>query len=135
MDEDPDSKRRIMAEGSGATSNVVGLSADIVAAYVTKNHIQKDELPALIVTVHDALRSAAIGVLEPPKPEPVTPPNKSVRPGSHSLPVRRQEVQVVETSPAHQSQHDPAGIPRDFRVAARLSDGGSGLRVCSIRFG
>ena len=69
-----------MAEGSGATSNVVGLSADIVAAYVTKNHIQKDELPALIATVHEALRSAAIGVLEPPKPEPVIPPNKSVRP-------------------------------------------------------
>jgi predicted transcriptional regulator len=39
-----------MAEGSGTTSNVVGLSADIVAAYVTKNHIQKDELPALIAT-------------------------------------------------------------------------------------
>ena len=69
-----------MAEGSGATSNVVGLSADIVAAYVTKNHIQKDELPALIATVHEALRSAAIGVIEPPKPEPVIPPNKSVRP-------------------------------------------------------
>ena len=69
-----------MAEGSGATSNVVGLSADIVAADVTKNHIQKDELPALIATVHEALRSAAIGVLEPPKPEPVIPPNKSVRP-------------------------------------------------------
>ena len=69
-----------MAEGSGATSDVVGLSADIVAAYVTKNHIQKDELPALIATVHEALRSAAIGVTEPPKPEPVIPPNKSVRP-------------------------------------------------------
>ena len=69
-----------MAEGSGATSNLVGLSADIVAAYVTKNHIQKDELPALIATVHEALRSAAIGVTEPPKPEPVIPPNKSVRP-------------------------------------------------------
>jgi len=69
-----------MAEGSGATSNVVGLSADIVAAYVTKNHIQRDELPALIATVHEALRSAAIGVTEPPKPEPVIPPNKSVRP-------------------------------------------------------
>src|SRR5215213_2072858 len=80
MDEVPDSKRRIMAEGSGATSNVVGLSADIVAAYVTKNHIQRDELPALIATVHEALRSAAIGVTEPPKPEPVIPPNKSVRP-------------------------------------------------------
>ena len=69
-----------MAEGSGATSNVVGLSADIFAAYVTKNHIQKDELPALIATVHEALRSAAIGVTEPPKPEPVIPPNRSVRP-------------------------------------------------------
>src|SRR4051812_30482737 len=69
-----------MAEGSGATSNLVGLSADIVAAYVTKNHIQKDELPALIATVHEALRSAATGVIEPPKPQPVIPPNKSIRP-------------------------------------------------------
>src|SRR5215212_3603323 len=69
-----------MAEGSGATSNLVGLSADIVAAYVTKNHIQKDELPVLIPTFHESLRSAAIGVTEAPKPEPVIPPNKSVRP-------------------------------------------------------
>jgi predicted transcriptional regulator len=56
LDGNPGSKGRIMAEGSGATSNVVGLSADIVAAYVTKNHIQKDELPALIATVHEAVR-------------------------------------------------------------------------------
>src|SRR5215208_3068350 len=69
----------MMAEGSEATSNFVGLSADIVAAYVAKNHIQKDELPALIATVHEALRSAAIGVTEPAKPEPVIPPNKSVQ--------------------------------------------------------
>ena len=53
-----------MAEGSGATSNLVGLSADIVAAYVTKNHIQKDELPALIATVHEALRNRALAVYE-----------------------------------------------------------------------
>src|SRR5215208_796990 len=98
----------MMAEGSEATSNFVGLSADIVAAYVAKNHIQKDELPALIATVHEALRSAAIGVTEPAKPEPVIPPNKrSV--GSHRLLVRRQEVQVAETPPKRQPQHDPAG--------------------------
>jgi len=69
----------MMAEGSEATSNFVGLSADIVAAYVAKNHIKKDELQALIATVHEALRSAAIGVTEPAKPEPVIPPNKSVQ--------------------------------------------------------
>ena len=70
----------MMAEGSEATSNLVGLSADIVAAYVAENHIQKDELPALVATVHEALRSAAMGVTEPAKPEPVIPPNKSVQP-------------------------------------------------------
>jgi predicted transcriptional regulator len=70
-----------MTDGAEATS-LVELSADMVAAYVTNNHIQRDELPALIATIHAALKSAATGVnaSEPPKPEPVVPPNKSVRP-------------------------------------------------------
>ena len=71
-----------MADNPETTSNIVELAADIVAAYVTKNHLQKDELPALIATVHEALQSAATGVstTEPTRPEPVVPPNKSVRP-------------------------------------------------------
>ena len=43
-------------EGSG---EILGLSAGIVAAYLMKNHIPGEELPALIATVHQALKSAA----------------------------------------------------------------------------
>ena len=32
----------------------VGLSAEIVSAYVAKNHVQTSELPQLIASVHDA---------------------------------------------------------------------------------
>jgi predicted transcriptional regulator len=60
----------------------VELASEIVAAYVTKNHIQKDELPSLIASIHGALQQAATGSTksEQAKPEPVVPPNKSVRP-------------------------------------------------------
>ena len=70
-----------MTNGSEG-SKLVELSADIVAAYVTKNHTPPNELPALIATIHDALKTAATGVdgSAAPKPQPVVPPNKSVRP-------------------------------------------------------
>jgi predicted transcriptional regulator len=60
----------------------VELTSDIVAAYVSKNHAQIEELPSLIASVHGALQQAATGATatEKPKPEPVVPPNKSVRP-------------------------------------------------------
>ena len=38
---------------------LVGLSAEIVSAYVAKNHIQRSEIPQLIASVHDALRNVA----------------------------------------------------------------------------
>jgi DNA-binding NarL/FixJ family response regulator len=46
-------------EGSG---EILGLSAGIVAAYLMKNDIPGEELPALIATVHRALKSAATEV-------------------------------------------------------------------------
>jgi predicted transcriptional regulator len=60
----------------------VELTSDIVAAYVSTNHAQIEELPSLIASVHGALQQAATGATatEKPKPEPVVPPNKSVRP-------------------------------------------------------
>ena len=53
--------------------NYVELSADIVSAYVSKNAVTRDDLPALIASVHTALSNAANGkqqaeklLLEPP---------------------------------------------------------------------
>ena len=60
--------------------NLVGLSAEIVSAYVAKNHIQTSEIPQLITSVHDALRNVAKPAPEPEKHEPPVPINKTIRP-------------------------------------------------------
>jgi predicted transcriptional regulator len=53
--------------------DLVNLSADVVAAYVSNNSVTQADLPTLIATVHAALRDAANGkqavadqALEPP---------------------------------------------------------------------
>ena len=60
--------------------DLVGLSAEIVSAYVAKNHIQTSEIPQLIASVHDALRNVAKPAPEPEKHEPPVPINKTIRP-------------------------------------------------------
>ena len=60
--------------------DLVGLSAEIVSAYVAKNHIQTSEIPQLITSVHDALRNVAKPAPEPEKHEPPVPINKTIRP-------------------------------------------------------
>lgn len=61
--------------------NVVGLSADIVAAYVMNNSIPTSELPSLIVSIHAALirlgKETASPV--PEKLVPAVPISKSIR--------------------------------------------------------
>ena len=49
------------------SSAFVGLSADVVAAYVSNNSVPQTELPSLIASVHSALRDAANGTKEPEK--------------------------------------------------------------------
>jgi predicted transcriptional regulator len=62
------------------TADLVGLSAEIVSAYVAKNHIQTSEIPQLIASVHDALRNVAKPAPQPEKHEPPVPINKTIRP-------------------------------------------------------
>lgn len=56
------------------SSDYVSLSADVISAYVTNNRVSQSELPALIQSVHDALKMAAIGKSEP-RAEPLVPPH------------------------------------------------------------
>jgi DNA-binding CsgD family transcriptional regulator len=53
---------RNMTNEPEGSSDLVALSADILAAYVMKNHIPGEELPTLIAAIHDALKSAATEV-------------------------------------------------------------------------
>jgi predicted transcriptional regulator len=63
-------------------TNYIGLSAEIVAAYVTKNAVPVAELPALIASVHTALSKAVHGQTEQAqeKLEPAVPIKRSITP-------------------------------------------------------
>jgi predicted transcriptional regulator len=55
------------------TADFVGLSADVVSAFVSNNAVQRSDLPALIASVHSAFVDAATGKKEPVA-EPLVPP-------------------------------------------------------------
>ena len=79
-----------MASQGGGTSDtasangldILGLSAEIVAAYVGQNTVSQAAIPELIRTVHDALTSLNNGG-EPPRPvekaKPAVPVGRSVQ--------------------------------------------------------
>jgi predicted transcriptional regulator len=60
-------------------SNYIELAADIVSAFVTNNSIPAAELPALIGTVHTALKQVANGGVQPREElKPAVPIKKSI---------------------------------------------------------
>ncbi len=66
-----------MPKSENDTSTIVMVS-EIVSAYVSQNSLPPSELPHLIKTVHDALRSPDQGTSS--TPEPAVPIKKSIRP-------------------------------------------------------
>jgi len=65
-----------------ADSDLISLTTEVVAAYVGKNAVSADDLPALIATVHGALREAAGGGRTTPAEPliPAVPIKKSITP-------------------------------------------------------
>ena len=63
-------------------SDLVGFTAQVVAAYVGKNTVTQQDLPGLIAEVHGALRRASDGqeVEASPELRPAVPVKKSVFP-------------------------------------------------------
>lgn len=65
-----------------STENLVALTADVVAAYVSNNPVPANQVPELISSIHASLA----GVLAPPKaqeperPTPAIPIKKSITP-------------------------------------------------------
>ncbi len=66
----------------GKKDDLVALTAQVVAAYVSKNTVAAPELPGLIGDIHGALKRAAEGVEMDASPElrPAVPVKKSVFP-------------------------------------------------------
>ncbi|MGY2052394.1 MucR family transcriptional regulator [Methylobacterium sp. JK268] len=66
---------------STPAADLVGLTADIVSAFVAKNAVQPAQLPELIASTHAALQELSRpAVLEPEKPVPPVPIKKTVTP-------------------------------------------------------
>ncbi|WP_026789989.1 MucR family transcriptional regulator [Pleomorphomonas oryzae] len=53
--------------------SVIGFAADVVAAYVGNNALQKSELPAFIASVHAAFSTSVGGLRAPAAAEPLQP--------------------------------------------------------------
>ncbi len=107
-------------------TNYIELSAEIVAAYVTKNAVPVAELPALIASVHSALNKAAHGQTEPPqeKLEPAVPIKKSVTPdyliclddGKRFKSLKRHLRSAYNMSP--DQYRAKWGLPSDYPIVA-----------------
>jgi predicted transcriptional regulator len=52
-------------------ADLIGMTADIVSAYVSNNQVAPNAVPAMIASVHQALAGAIRTA--PPEPEPLTP--------------------------------------------------------------
>jgi predicted transcriptional regulator len=60
------------------TANVLGLTAQIVAAHVSNNSVPPDALPSLIQQVYKTLAGVGMEPAQPERPQPAVPVKKSV---------------------------------------------------------
>jgi predicted transcriptional regulator len=65
---------------SALTSDVLGLTAQIVSAHVSNNSVTPDALPSLIQDVYRTLAGVGKETPQPDKPQPAVPIKKSVFP-------------------------------------------------------
>ena len=68
-----------MGETAG-TTDVLGLTAQIVSAHVSNNSVAPDALPGLIQEVYRTLAGVGKEIVLPDKPQPAVPVRKSVFP-------------------------------------------------------
>lgn len=68
------------------TSHLVGLTVDIVSAYVSKNPVPVAGLPDLIASIHSSLSGVGQSkAVEQPRQEPAVNPKRSVFPTTSSV--------------------------------------------------
>ena len=105
--------------------DITALTADVVAAYLSKNSIRPEEIAALISTVHGALNNAGSSQQEAvaEKPTPPMPWKKAIRPdyivsfedGRHYKSMKR-HLSTRGMTP--EQYREKWGLPRDFPMVA-----------------
>jgi predicted transcriptional regulator len=106
--------------------NLIELTAEIVAAYVSSNRIASGDIPGLIKQVHSALHRTTTGVSEPEK-EPLKPAvavRKSIMPdyivcledGKRFKSLKRHLRTHYDLTPGE--YRDKWGLPPDYPMVA-----------------
>jgi len=122
-----------------ADPDLIALTTDIVAAYVGKNSVAANDLPALIASVHGALKNTGAGTApvssEPLKP--AVPIRKSITPdylicledGRHFKSMKRHLAGLGMTPEDYRAKW---GLPKDYpMVAPNYAAARSALAVAS----
>jgi predicted transcriptional regulator len=109
-----------------ARQNFVGLTANIVSAYVSHNPVAAADIPALIDQVHTALSSVSTGrrLAHPEPPKPVVSVKRSITPdyivcledGKRFKSLKRHLRTQYNLSP--DQYRDKWGLPRDYPMVA-----------------
>ena len=109
-------------------SGLPGLTAEIVSAYVARNALPTNELPSLMLSVHEALNRIAMGpVSTGPKAEelrPAVPVKKSItdeylislESGKRFKSLKRHLMTSYSMTP--QQYREKWGLPKDYPMVA-----------------
>jgi predicted transcriptional regulator len=100
------------------------LASEIVSAHISNNDVAREQLPALIQQVYDALATAGQKAVEPTRPDPVVPIRQSVRPehlvclecGKHFSMLKRHLMTDHELTP--EQYRIRWGLPPSYPVVA-----------------
>ena len=110
-------------------TELLSLTTKIVAAHAGSNKLGASDLPALIGSVFDALRT--VGTVEVEQPVaalvPAVPVRKSVTPEFIVCLEDGKKLKMLKRHLATQLQPDAGRVPAALGAAQRLPDGGTGL--------
>ena len=108
------------------SANLIGLTAEIVAAYVGNNTVSSNDIPALINQVHGALLRVASGEAQPSSEplKPAVPVKKSISPdhivcledGKKFKSLKRHLRSQYNMTP--EQYREKWGLPHDYPMVA-----------------
>ena len=107
-----------------AKSELIEMTADIVAAYVGNNMVAANEIPLVIDSIFNALNAVATGVSAPVAQEPAVPVKKSVgqdyiiclEDGKRFKSLKRHLSSKYDMSP--DEYRAKWGLPKDYPMVA-----------------
>jgi predicted transcriptional regulator len=128
------------------TAALIEMTAEVVAAYVTKNHVRAAELPELIATVHASLGGMGKAPEAPPEAVKLVPPVSIRKSVTDDYIISFEDGKQYQSMKRHLAKHGLTpeeyrakwGLPSDYPMtapgySARRSELAKSLGLGNIR--